>query len=88
MADPPLSSIEKAGRVRVVVHGQSYSADWRVVGTRVELVSSIGEDSAFLGGLALAPATVAGEKLREMAKAANRPPKTPSDRARFNVRDA
>jgi hypothetical protein len=84
-----LSNEEKTGRIRVAVNGQSYSADWEVSGQHVLVRSSLGEGSALLGGLTSAPATVATEKLREMAKAASRPPKAPfSDRSRFNVKDA
>ena len=84
-----MSSIEKSGRVRVSQFGQSYTAEWRVVGHEVEITSKIGVATALLGGLMSAPATVAQEKFREMIKAASRPSKPAlSDRARFNVRDA
>jgi hypothetical protein len=84
-----LSVEEKSGRIRVAVNGQSYAAEWRVSGPSVFVTSSLGEASALLGGLASAPATVAGETLRQMVKAANRPARGPqSDRARFDVKDA
>ncbi len=80
---------EKAGRVRVMVHGESYSATWRVDGPNVMISSAVGEAKAALGGLASAPASVAMEKLRQMAKAAHKPAVRPaSDQARYNVREA
>jgi hypothetical protein len=54
----------------------------------VEITSELGNASVILGALASAPATVVQEKLREMARQANRPAKTTTDRARFNIRDA
>jgi hypothetical protein len=83
-----VNSTEKAGRIRVTVHGKDYSATWRVVGQRVEIISSVGDADAPLGGLASAPGSVAVEKFKDMIKLAGRPPKTANDRARFNVRDA
>jgi hypothetical protein len=83
-----VNSTEKTGRIRVTVHGKDYSATWRVVGQRVEISSSVGDAGAPLGGLVSAPASVAVEKFKDMIKLATRPPKTASDRARFNVRDA
>jgi hypothetical protein len=83
-----LSGAEKAGRVRIAIDGRSYKADWRVVGQIVEITSELGSASVILGALASAPATVVQEKLREMARQANRPVKTTTDRARFNIRDA
>lgn len=78
----------KAGRVRSSINGRTYKADWRVVGQMVEITSELGNASVILGALASAPATVVQEKLREMARQANRPAKTTTDRARFNIRDA
>lgn len=78
----------KAGRVRSSIDGRTYKADWRVVGQMVEITSELGNASVILGALASAPATVVQEKLREMARQANRPAKTTTDRARFNIRDA
>lgn len=86
--DEALSDANKAGRVRVALNGRTYKADWRVVGPMVELTSEIGSASVVLGALASAPAAAAQEKLREMARQADRPVKPPADRARFNVRDA
>lgn len=83
-----MSGVEKAGRVRIAIDGRSYRADWRVVGLIVEITSEIGTASVILGALASAPATVVQEKLREMARQANRPAKVATDRARFNIRDA
>lgn len=86
--DGSLSDANRSGRVRVAHNGRTYTADWRVVGPRVELTSEVGEASVFLGALASAPAAAAQEKLREMARQAGKPAKPPADRARFNVRDA
>jgi len=83
-----LSGIEKVGKIQVVIDGRSYKAEWRVVGPSLEVVSDIGNATVVLGALKSAPASVAQEKLREMARQANRPAKTLVDRARFNVRDA
>jgi hypothetical protein len=78
----------KTGRVRSSINGRTYKADWRVVGQMVEITSELGNASVILGALASAPATLVQEKLREMARQANRPAKTTTDRARFNIRDA
>lgn len=89
--DGPLSDANKTGRVRVAHNGSTYTADWRVVGPRVELTSELGEASVVLGALASAPAAAAQEKLREMARQAGKPAKPAkprTDYARFNVRDA
>jgi hypothetical protein len=83
-----LSGANKTGRVRIAIDGRSYKAEWRVVSQMVEITSELGSASVILGALASAPATVVQEKLREMARQANRPPKTTTDRARFNIRDA
>lgn len=86
--DNPLSGVEKTGRVRIALYGRSYKADWRVVGQTVEITSELGCASVTLGALASAPATVVQEKLREMARHADRPVRAQTDRARFNIRDA
>ncbi len=76
------------GRVTVRLSGREYRGMWRVVGNRVEVTSDLGTDSALLGPLASAPASVAREKLVEMAKAAERLARPRADTARINVRDA
>ena len=45
-----MSINEKTGRIRVVVHGETYSATWRVDGPKVVISSAMGEASAALGG--------------------------------------
>ena len=80
--------MEKTGRIRTTFNGLNYSATWKVVGPIVEVTSALGFASAKLGGLATAPATVAVEKLREMAREASKPPKVAVDRKRFNISDA
>ncbi len=72
----------------VRLFGRDYRGTWHVVGNRVEVRSEVGTDSALLGPLASAPATVAREKLVEMAKAAERLARPRVDTARFNIRDA
>ena len=59
-----------------------------MVGERVEVSSEVGTDSALLGPLAPAPASIAQKKLVEMAKAAERLIQPRVDTARFNIRDA
>ncbi len=76
------------GRVSVRLGGRDYRGEWRVVGDRVEVTSEVGTDSALLGPLAFAPASLAREKLVEMAKAAERLARPRVDTARFNIRDA
>ena len=76
------------GRVTVRLGGREYRGEWRVVGNRVEVTCEFGADSARLGSLAAAPATVAREKLVELAKAAERLARPRADTARFNIRDA
>ncbi len=83
-----MSGREKAGRIRLNVWGQTYSATWRVEGPRVFVQSALGEDSAPLGGLASAPAIVASEKFKEMIKTANGPTKTPVGTQRAYGKDA
>ena len=76
------------GRLTVRLGGREYRGTWRVVGHRVEVTSEVGTDSALLGPLASAPASVAWEKLVEMAKAAERLARPRVDTSRFNIRDA
>ena len=76
------------GRVTARLSGRVYRAEWRVVGDRVEVTCEFGTDSALLGSLASAPATVARAKLVELAKAAERLARPKVDTARFNIRDA
>ena len=76
------------GRVTVRLGCREYLGTWRVAGNRVEVTSEVGTDSALLGPLASAPATVAREKLLEMAKAAERLARPRVETARFNIRDA
>ncbi len=76
------------GRVTARLSGREHRAEWRVVGDRVEVTCELGTDSALLGPLASAPATVAREKLVELAKAAERLARPRVDTARFNIRDA
>jgi hypothetical protein len=78
----------KTGRVMINLQRQTYRAEWRVVGRRVEVNSELGTDSALLGPLASAPATVAREKLVEMAKEAQRMERPRPDTTRFNIGDA
>jgi hypothetical protein len=80
--------VEKTGRIRTNFNGLNYSATWRVVGAVVEVTSTLRSANAKLGGLATAPATVAVEKLREMAREASKPAKVAVDRKRFNINDA
>jgi hypothetical protein len=61
--------LSKAGKVRVIVHGKSHKAAWRVVGSTILVTSPFGKGTAFLGALATAPATAACEKLKEMVAA-------------------
>jgi hypothetical protein len=60
--------LHKAGHIRVIVHGKSHTAAWRVVGSTILVTSLFGEGTAFLGALATAPATACG-KLKEMIAA-------------------
>ena len=76
------------GQVTVRLGGREYRGTWRVVGSRVEVTSEVGTNSALLGPLASAPASVTREKLVEMAKAAERQARPRADTARFNIRDA
>jgi len=82
-----MNGAEKTGRIRLSVWGKTYSATWRVDGLRVFVQSSIGDGSAPLGGLASAPAIVAGERFKEIIKTANGPTKPPADQKRFDVQD-
>ncbi len=61
--------LDKAGHIRVIVHGKCHTAAWRVVGSTILVTSPFGEGTAFLGALATAPATAACEKLKEMVAA-------------------
>ena len=76
------------GRVTARLGGREFRGQWRVVGDRVEVTCEFGTDSALLGPLASAPATVAREKLVELAKAAERLARPRAETARFNIRDA
>ncbi|MGC1303775.1 MAG: hypothetical protein WA840_15525 [Caulobacteraceae bacterium] len=78
---------EKAGRLTLVEAGRTYRATWKVVGLRVEVICDLGVEQANLGALAAAPAAVARETLRQMARRSNRPVKTTAERARFDIRD-
>ena len=79
-----------AGRVTVRSFGQTYRATWRVLGSRVEVASqALGTGTAPLGQLRSAPASVAREKLTEMAMEAARSVRhRGGDAERFNVREA
>ena len=78
------------GKVTVRSFGQTYRATWRIVGTRVEVTSeTLGTGTAPLGQLRSAPASVAREKLTEMAMEARRAARHQGeDRTRFDMRDA
>ena len=76
------------GRVTARLNGREHRGEWRVLGNRVEVTCEFGTDSALLGPLASAAATVAREKLVELAKAAERLARPRADTARFNIRDA
>jgi len=84
-----MSDYQKAGRVRLIDFGKSHSAKWRVVGETLEITSPYGTTNVPLGTMRVSPAILAHEAFREIVKQNNRIPKqSPSDRARFNVRDA
>ena len=78
------------GKVTVRSFGQTYRATWRVVGACVEVASdALGMGTAPLGQLRSAPASVAREKLTEMAvEAARSVRQRGGDAERFDVREA
>jgi hypothetical protein len=67
-----LSTIKKAGRVRIVVQGEAHVATWRVDGSNVVVSSQVGDATAALGGLSSAPAAVARETFRQLAREARK----------------
>jgi len=81
-------SYEKSGRIRIILHGESLTATWAVVGQDIELTSKFGVVTTPLGGMASSPAIFASDKLREIALLAKASPRIAPNRARFNVRDA
>jgi hypothetical protein len=64
-----IQEFRQGRHIRVIVHGKSHKAAWRVVGSTILVTSPFGEGTAFLGALATAPATAACEKLKEMLAA-------------------
>jgi ABC-type taurine transport system substrate-binding protein len=79
---------EKAGKLTIKLDGSSVSAQWRVVDGRVEVTSALGSDSAALGALASAPATVARETFHLILRRSQSARRPVSGKARLNVRDA
>ncbi len=75
------------GKVTARLSGRAYHGVARR-GERVEVICEFGSDRAPLSPLASAPATLAREKLVELAKAAERLARPRADTARFNIRDA
>ena len=76
------------GKLTVRLFGRDYKGSWRIVRDRVEVTAEVGTDSALLGSLASAPASVAREKLMEMVKAAERSARPRAGMSRFDIRDA